>query len=60
MEFMIRRQENATLEILETFRSITFYFMKKTPNFAETPQRESQFTPKMKANAEPHFLSSLV
>ena len=25
---------------------------EKTPNYAVTPQRQSQFTPKMKANAE--------
>ena len=33
---------------------------KKTPNNAVTPQRQSQFTPKMKANAVPPLLSSLV
>ena len=33
---------------------------EKTPNDAVTPQRMSQFTPKMKANAEPRLLSSLV
>ena len=33
---------------------------KKTPNDAVTPQRQSQFTPKMKANAVPRLLSSLV
>ena len=34
--------------------------LKKTPNDAVTPQRQSQFTPKMKANAVPRLLSSLV
>ena len=33
---------------------------KKTPNDAVTPQRQSQFTPKMKANVVPRLLSSLV
>ena len=33
---------------------------KKTPNDAVTPKRQSQFTPKMKANAVPRLLSSLV
>ena len=33
---------------------------KKTLNDAVTPQRQSQFTPKMKANAVPRLLSSLV
>ena len=33
---------------------------KKTPNDAVTPQRQSQFTPKMKANAVSRLLSSLV
>ena len=33
---------------------------KKTPNDDVTPQRQSQFTPKMKANAVPRLLSSLV
>ena len=47
-------------ELYETCHSVTFYFMKKTPNSAVTPQRQSQFTPKMKANAVPLLLSSLV
>ena len=42
-----------------SFRYILFH-EKKTPNDAVTPQRQSQFTPKMKANAVPHLLSSLV
>ena len=37
-----------------------FIYEKKTPNNAVTPQRQSQFTPKMKANAVPRLLSSLV
>ena len=45
----------------ETCYSVKFYFMKKkTPNNAVTPQCQSQFTPKMKANANPRLLSSLV
>ena len=42
-----------------SFRYILFH-EKATPNNAVTPQRLSQFTPKMKANAEPRLLSSLV
>ena len=37
-----------------------FISWKKTPNDAVTPQRQSQFTPKMTANAVPRLLSSLV
>ena len=37
-----------------------FISCKKTPNDAVTPQRQSQFTPKMKANAILRLLSSLV
>ena len=45
----------------ETSHSVTSYFTKKkTPNDAVTPQRHCQFAPKMKANAVPRFLSSLV
>ena len=36
------------------------YHDTKTPNDAVTPQHQSQFTPKMKTNAIPHLLSSLV
>ena len=42
-----------------SFRYILFR-TKKTPNDAVTIQRQSQFTPKMKANAVPRLLSSLV
>ena len=37
-----------------------FISRKKTLFDAVTPQRQSQFTPKMKANAVPRLLSSLV
>ena len=37
-----------------------FTAWKKTPNDAVTPRRQSQFTPKTKANAVPRLLSSLV
>ena len=40
-----------THEFHETCHFVTSYFMKKTPNDAGTPQRQGQFTPKMKANA---------
>ena len=39
---------------------IPLHLEKKTPNDTVTPQRQSQFTPKMKANAVQHLLSSLV
>ena len=42
-----------------SFRYISFQ-ETKTLSGAVTPQRQSQFTPKMKANAEPRLLSSLV
>ena len=42
-----------------SFRYIIFH-ENKIPNDAVTPQRQSQFTPKMKANAVPRLLSSLV
>ena len=37
-----------------------FISWKEAPNDAVTPQRQSQFTPKMNANAVPRLLSSLV
>ena len=49
------------MNFMQTGHSITINFMKKkTPNDAVTPQRQSQFTPKMKANAVARLLSSLV
>ena len=42
-----------------SLRYIIFH-EKKTPNDAVATQRQSQFTPKMKANAIPRLLSSLV
>ena len=51
---------HAEHEFHETCHSVTFISWKKTPNDAMTPQRQSQFTPKMKANAVPRLLSSLV
>ena len=42
-----------------SFRYILFH-EKKAANDAVTPQYQSQFTPKMKANAVPRLLSSLV
>ena len=35
------------------------FLSRKMPNNAVTPQRQSQFTPKMKANMESRLLSSL-
>ena len=49
----------ASHEFHETCHSVIFYFMKKkTPNDAVTPRCQSQFTPKMKANAVRRLLSS--
>ena len=55
---------------LDTFASIMNFMkivvplhlilLKKTPNDAVKPPHQSQFTPKMKANAVPRLLSSLV
>ena len=42
-----------------SFRYILFHELK-TPNDAVKPQCQSQFTPKMKANAVPRLLLSLV
>ena len=42
-----------------SFRYIIFH-EKITPNDAVTPQRQSQITPKLRANAVPRLLSSLV
>ena len=54
-------RQKITHEFHETCRSVTLFFLKKkTPNDAVTPQHQSQFTPKMKANAVPRLLSSLV
>ena len=39
---------------------LQFISLKKTPNDAVTLQRQSQFTPQMKANAISRLLSSLV
>ena len=56
-----QQRAGAQHEFHET-HSVTFYFRKKkkTPDDAVTPLRQSQFTPKMKANAVPRLLSSLV
>ena len=47
-------------EFHETCHSVNFISCKKTPNDAATPQCQSQFTPKMKANVKWRLLSSLV
>ena len=51
---------NAKHEFHETCPSITLFLLKKDSNDAVTPVRQSQFTPKMKANAVSRLLSSLV
>ena len=51
------------LPLMNSMKFIIRYIIiheKKTPNDAVTPQRQSRFTPKMKANAVPRLLSSLV
>ena len=49
-----------TLNSMKLVIPLYFNSWKKTPNYAVTSQRQSQFTPKMKANAEPRVLSSLL
>ena len=44
----------------EICHSVTFYFMKKDSKRSCDTTTPSQFTPKMKANAVPRLLSSLV
>ena len=51
------RQNMNSMKLVIPLRFISW---KKTPNDAVTPWRQSQFTPKMKANAVPRLLSSLV
>ena len=46
--------------ILNLARFWCLFVSKKMPNDAVTPQCQSQITPKMKANAKPRLLSSLV
>ena len=47
-------------EFHETCLSVIFYFMKKDSKRWCDTTTPSQFTPKMKANADPRLLSSLV
>ena len=58
----IQRKTSSTLIMNSMKLVIPLHFIswKKTPNDAVAPQRQSQFTPKMKANAVPRLLSSLV
>ena len=62
--FLLQSDDLLSLRLLlvfhETCHSVTFYFMKKDSEDAVTPQRQSQVTPKMKANTVTHLLSSLV
>ena len=54
---------NIYAEIMNSMKLVIplhFISWKRTPNDAVTPQRQSQFTPKMKANAVSRLLSSLV
>ena len=55
--------EAFSTSIYHEFHETYILFHEKrlqSPNNAVTPQRQSQFTPKMKANAVPRLLSSLV
>ena len=47
-------------EFHETCHSVTFYFLKKDSKRCCDTTMPDQFTPKMKANAVPRLLSSLV
>ena len=49
-----------SMNSMELVIPLHFISWKKTPNNAVILQPQSQFTPKMKANAVPHLLSSLV
>ena len=49
-----------TMNSMKNAVPLCFISWRKTPNDAMTPQCQSQFTPKMKANAVPPLLSSLV
>ena len=51
---------HAIMNSMKIIIPLHFISLKKTPNDAVTLQRQSQFTPKMKANAVPCLLSSLV
>ena len=53
-------QDEYNMNSMKLVIPLHFIPRKKTPNDAVTPQRQSQFTPKMKANAVPRLLSSLV
>ena len=53
-------QHRCLMNLLKLVIPLSFISWKKTPNGAVTPQRQSQFTPKMKTNAVPCLLSSLV
>ena len=55
-----RREDWGRGHSLKLVIPLHFMSCKKTPNDAVTSQRQSQFTPKMKANAVPRLLSSLV
>ena len=58
------KDHNRSIDPYMNFMKIVFPLhcisWKKTPDDAVTPQRQSQFTPKTKANAVPRLLSSLV
>ena len=60
MSWMVIRQEVVQDDIncMNTMKIVIplqFTSWKKTPNDAVTQQRQSQFTPKMKANAVPRL-----
>ena len=51
---------NLSMNYINIVIHLHFVLSKNTSNNAVTPQRDSQYTAKMKANAVPRFLSSLV
>ena len=59
-KFLANSGQDWIHEFHENHHSVSFFHKKKPPNDAVTPQRQSQFTPKMKANAVSRLLSSLV
>ena len=58
--FLITERSMRRMNSVKLAIPLHFIPWKKTPNDAVTPQRQSQFTPKMKAKAVPRLLLSLV
>ena len=57
MKFVLQFLFSLFMNSVKLVIPLRFISYKNTPNDAVTPQRQSQFTPKMKANAVPRLLS---